>query len=229
MPTRRPDDDPNQTARPARGERLTPRQPLTRRNVVPSFSESIGSFVLEVAKVVIISLAIIVPVRYFLIQPFYVKGASMEPNFYDNEYLVVDEISYRLSHPDRGDVVVIRNPKHESDFLIKRVVGLPGEQVEIMNGEVTILNTEFPSGVMLDESEYLGPKVKTNSTVDVTLGDNEFFVLGDNRDSSLDSRYFGPITRRDIVGRAWIRAWPVNRLSLFSTPKYPEGGTKNDQ
>lgn len=229
MPIRRSDDDPKQTARPARGERLTPRQSLTRRNVVPSFSESIGSFVLEVAKVVIISLAIIIPVRYFLIQPFYVKGASMEPNFYDNEYLVVDEISYRLSPPNRGDVVVIRNPKHESDFLIKRVVGLPGERVEIMNGEVTVFNTAFPSGVTLDENAYLELKVRTSSTVDVTLSDDEFFVLGDNRDSSLDSRYFGAITRREIVGRAWIRAWPVNRLSLFSTPKYPEGGTKNNQ
>ncbi len=100
---------------------------------MPSFSESVSSFVVEVAKVVIISLAIIIPVRYFLIQPFYVKGASMEPNFHDNEYLVVDEVSYRFRQPARGDVVVIRRPRQDLDFLIKRVVGLPGERVEILN------------------------------------------------------------------------------------------------
>lgn len=199
---------------------------ISRRRVIPSFTESVAAFVVEVAKVVIISLAIIIPVRYFLIQPFYVKGASMEPNFYDNEYLVVDELSYRVSHPNRGDVIVIRSPRNESDFLIKRVIGLPGERVDIMNGEVNIFNDAFPSGITLDESAYLDARVKTNGTFDVTLGDNEYFVLGDNRDSSLDSRYFGSITRREIIGRAWVRAWPVNKISVFSTPKYPEGGTR---
>jgi signal peptidase I len=187
---------------------------------MPTFRESVGSFLLEVTKVVIISLAIIIPIRYFLIQPFYVKGASMEPNFYDNEYLVVDEISYRFHNPKRGDVVVIRNPRHESDFLIKRVVALPGERIEIMNGYVTINNTAAPSGMTLTEP-YLDQSVRTTGTVNnLTLASNEYYVLGDNRESSLDSRYFGPVVRRDIIGRTWIRAWPVSRIRAFSTPAY---------
>ncbi|MBI4090256.1 MAG: signal peptidase I [Candidatus Kerfeldbacteria bacterium] len=197
-----------------------PRPPLRRRSIVPSFSESAASFIIEVAKVVVISLAIIIPVRYFLIQPFYVKGASMEPNFFDNEYLVVDEISYRFSQPKRGDVVVLRNPRHESDFFIKRIVGLPGERVEIINGEVNMYNADFPNGITLDESEYLPPDTRTTGTVDQTLGDGEYFVLGDNRESSLDSRFFGAVTRREIIGRTWIRAWPVNRLQILPRPAY---------
>lgn len=197
-----------------------PRQSLRRQSVVPSFSESAASFIIEVAKVVVISLAIIVPVRYFLIQPFYVKGASMEPNFFDNEYLVVDEISYRLSDPQRGDVVVLRNPRHESDFFIKRIIGLPGERLEIINREINVYNAAYPNGITLDESEYLSSDTRTNGTVDQTLGDNEYFVLGDNRESSLDSRFFGPVVRREIVGRTWIRAWPVNRLQILHRPAY---------
>lgn len=197
------------------------RSTMGRQQIVPSFSESVVSFIVEVAKVVIISLAIIIPIRYFLIQPFYVKGASMEPNFFDNEYLVVDEISYRFGEPHRGDVVVLRNPRHESDFFIKRVVGLPGERIVITNSTVTIYNTEHPSGTLLDESAYLTPAVRTSGDEDVTLRSNELFVLGDNRESSLDSRYFGPITRKEIVGRTWIRAWPVNRMTVFSAPSYP--------
>ncbi|MFH0829181.1 MAG: signal peptidase I [Candidatus Kerfeldbacteria bacterium] len=197
------------------------RTTMGRQQIVPSFSESVVSFIVEVAKVVIISLAIIIPIRYFLIQPFYVKGASMEPNFFDNEYLVVDEISYRFGEPHRGDVVVLRNPRHESDFFIKRVIGLPGERVVITNSTVSIYSTEHPSGKALDESAYLASTVRTSGEEDVTLGPNEYFVLGDNRESSLDSRYFGPITRKEIVGRTWIRAWPVNRMAVFRAPEYP--------
>ncbi len=204
------------------------RAPLSsRRNVVPTFSESVGSFIVEVAKVVIIALAIIIPVRYFLIQPFYVKGASMEPNFYDKEYLVVDEISYRFGSPERGDVVVLRNPRHESDFFIKRVVGLPNERVEVINGEVNIYNQDFPTGLTLDESAYLPAGVKTVGTIDVTLARDQYFVLGDNRESSLDSRYFGAVQRREIVGRAWIRAWPVTRAKIFKTPDYTPAPSLN--
>ncbi|MBI4426808.1 MAG: signal peptidase I [Candidatus Kerfeldbacteria bacterium] len=197
-----------------------PGPPLGRRSVVPSFSESAASFIVEVAKVVVISLAIIIPVRYFLIQPFYVKGASMEPNFYDNEYLVVDEISYRFSEPKRGDVVVLRNPRHESDFFIKRIIGLPGERVEIINGEVNIYNRADLNGFTLAESAYLPPGTRTSGTVDQALGAAEYFVLGDNRESSLDSRFFGSVVRREIVGKTWIRAWPVNRLQVFRRPAY---------
>lgn len=211
--------------KPAPRSRMTlnpikPRPTPAKEELVPGFAESATSFVVEVAKVVIISLAIIIPVRYFLIQPFYVKGASMEPNFYDNQYLVVDELSYRFHTPHRGDVIVLRKPQLESDFLIKRVIGLPGERIQIANGVVTIFNSQFPGGIVLDESSYLDTSVKTNGSVDVKLGTDEYYVLGDNREASLDSRYFGPVTRREIIGRTWIRAWPLNTVTMFKTPSY---------
>src|SRR3989339_2004483 len=97
-------------------------------------------FVLEVVQIVIISAAIIIPIRYFLIQPFYVKGASMEPNFYDHEYLIIDEISYRFHEPQRGDIVVFRYPDDPSQFFIKRLIGLPSEIIKINDGKITIIN-----------------------------------------------------------------------------------------
>src|SRR5665811_1655226 len=97
-------------------------------------------FVWEIVKVVSISLAIILPVRYYLIQPFYVKGASMEPNFHDQEYLIVDEISYRFKAPERGQVIVFRYPRNPQEYFIKRVIGLPNEDVQIRDGQVVIYN-----------------------------------------------------------------------------------------
>ena len=118
------------------------------------------SFIFELLKIVIISLVIIIPVRYFLIQPFYVKGASMEPNFYDREYLIIDEISYRFNEPRRGDIVVFRYPKDPQEFFIKRVIALPGESVQIKDGKVTIFNAVNPEGFVLRE-DYLQAEVKT--------------------------------------------------------------------
>lgn len=171
-------------------------------------------FIWEVAKVVAISLAIIIPVRYFLIQPFYVKGASMEPNFHNYEYLIIDEISYRFDSPARGDVVVLRNPRQDSQFFIKRVIGLPGEVVEIKERGV------YVNGEKLDESAYLADDVETFGNQEVQLHDNQYFVMGDNRNESLDSRIFGPISPDRIVGRAWLRAWPFNRFDHFSSVVY---------
>lgn len=188
--------------------------------LLPSFSQSAGAFIVEVVKVVVISLAIIIPVRYFLIQPFYVKGASMEPNFHDNEYLIIDELSYRLGEPKRGDVVVLRNPNRPSEFFIKRVIGLPNERVIIERGQVHIANARFPNGEPIDESSYLAPDVVTSGSVDVRLGDREYFVLGDNRSSSLDSRQFGVVDRRKLIGRTWIRAWPLRKATVFEAVSY---------
>ncbi len=181
---------------------------------------TLTSRVLEVAgellHIVIISLAIIVPVRYFLIQPFYVKGASMEPNFHDHEYLIIDEIGYRFREPARGEIVVFRYPNDPREYFIKRVIGLPGERVKVSNGKVTVYNEEYPDGKTLDERSYLG-NVATSGEIDRRLGPGEYFVLGDNRGASLDSRIFGPVPRKDIVGRVWFRGWPLDRLKFFPT------------
>jgi signal peptidase I len=176
-------------------------------------------FLFELLQIAAISLAIIIPVRYFLIQPFYVKGASMEPNFFDHEYLIIDELSFRLRSPERGEIVVFRYPNDPRQFFIKRVVGLPGETVEIAEGVVKIFNDGFPNGFILPEDEYLRSEfTSTNRTM--TLKENEYFVLGDNRASSLDSRFFGPVHEDGIVGRVWLRGWPLDRWKIFEKPAY---------
>ena len=179
---------------------------------------AVASFFVEVIQIVLLSSAIIIPIRYFLIQPFYVKGASMEPNFYDHEYLIIDELSYRFREPVRGEIIVFRYPRDPSQFFIKRVIGLPGETIEVTGGHVTIYNTAHPNGLMLEE-EYLGDE-QTNGKEQVTLGENEYFVFGDNRDASLDSRSFGPVTRKDFIGRVWVRGLPFSRIGTFDIPDY---------
>lgn len=175
--------------------------------------------VLEVVQVLAISLALIIPIRFFLIQPFYVQGASMEPNFFDHEYLVIDELSYRLHPPKRGDVTVFKYPNNTKEYFIKRVIGLPGETVEISNGKVKIFNDKHPNGAMLDETSYLDQDFTANSQT-VTLKPNEYFVLGDNRSSSLDSRFFGPVNSSYLVGRVWLRGFPFDRWKHFTSFDY---------
>ena len=179
----------------------------------------IKEFFWETIKVIIISLVIIIPVRYFLIQPFYVKGASMEPNFYDHEYLIIDEISYRLDKPQRGDVVVFRPPNNPSQFYIKRIIGLPGETIKIEQGKIIIINPENPQGFQLSEQIYL-PNTQTQGSQQVTLGPDQYYLLGDNRSSSLDSRIFGPVKKDNIIGRVWIRGWPFSRITVFNDQSY---------
>ena len=167
------------------------------------------NFTWEILKIVIISLAIIIPIRYFLIQPFFVNGASMEPNFLNGDYLIIDEISYRFEAPQRGDVIIFRYPLDPSQFFIKRVIGLPGEKVKVINDSV------FINGKPLDESKYL-QGVDTAGNVEVTLEGDEYFVLGDNRQASSDSRRWGEVNEKFIIGRAWLRAWPFNRLGAVN-------------
>ncbi len=185
----------------------------------PSPKKAALGFLFELIQVLAISLAIIIPVRYFLVQPFYVKGASMEPNFFDHEYLIIDELSYRFHTPSRGDIVVLRYPNDQKQYFIKRIIGLPGETIEIAGGQIKIFNDAHPNGEVLDERAYLDQEF-TATTRTVTLKPNEFYVLGDNRVASLDSRYFGPVVRDLIVGRVWLRGWPLDRWKIFQNPNY---------
>jgi signal peptidase I len=182
----------------------------------PSFLSRTLAFLGELLHVAIISLAIIVPVRVFLIQPFYVKGASMEPNFFDHEYLIINEIGYRMGDPARGDIVVFRYPNDPRQFFIKRIVALPGERVTISGGEITIHNSETPEGFKLDESGYLSPTI-TQGEKDVLLGAGEYYLLGDNRSASLDSRIFGPVPESHLIGKVWIRGWPPERVKVYDS------------
>ena len=179
-------------------------------------------FVWEIVKVVSISLAIILPVRYYLIQPFYVKGASMEPNFHDHEYLVIDEISYRFNPPERGQVIVFRYPRNPQEYFIKRVIALPGEDVQMKDGNVIIYNDTNPDGMTLNEA-YLPTGLETadNNGAKIKIGDNEYFVLGDNRGASKDSRSFGAVDKTFITGKVLFRGWPLSKITVFNNSFWP--------
>jgi len=168
----------------------------------------------DLVKFALIALLIVVPVRIFIAQPFIVRGASMEPTFQNGEYLIVDQLSYRLGDPKRGDVIILRYPKDESVFFIKRVIGLPGETVEIVGDSITILPRNGTDPITLDES-YIPPERLQNEYGVYTLTDDEYFVMGDNRNESSDSRVWGPLPARDVVGRALVRLLPVTRINVL--------------
>lgn len=171
------------------------------------------SFIWSTLKLVVIALAITLPIRYFVIQPFFVLGASMEPTFHNGDYLIINEISYFVGQPSRGDVIVFRYPYNTKEYYIKRVIGLPGETIEIHSDRITIKNNEHPEGFALREA-YLPPEI-TGGDIVKTLGPDEYFVLGDNREASSDSRSWGPLKREFITGKVWIRAFPFDHAEAF--------------
>ncbi len=185
-----------------------------------SYTHELFAFIWETLKVVIISLAIIIPVRYFLVQPFFVKGASMEDTFHDSDYIMIDEISYRFRDPNRGDITVFRFPQDTSQFFIKRVIGLPSETIQVKDNTVTIYNKEHPQGFVLNEY-YLSDGQVTLGDLRIKLDDNEYFVMGDNRLRSSDSRSWGTLNRSLITGRVFFRAWPIAKFGRFEHITYP--------
>jgi len=168
-------------------------------------------------KTFILALAIVIPIRYFLFQPFVVNGASMEPNFKAGEYLLVDEISYKFRTPHRGEVVVFKYPKDPSYYYIKRVIGLPGETIEIQNNQVKIYNYENPEGMVLKEPYIQG---ETKDNLKMVLGKDEYFLMGDNREFSSDSRTFGPVEKKYIIGKAWIGIYYKKGIQLIRGVSY---------
>lgn len=173
----------------------------------------------EFVKVFVIAAAIILPIRLFLIQPFYVKGESMEPNFHEAEYLIIDKLTPNFAPYKRGEVVVFRYPRTERHYLIKRIIALPGEKVVIQNRTITIYNNEHPQGFALNEKTYT-PRPLRNETDSVELSSHEYYVLGDNRPVSLDSERFGPVDEDQIVGRVVFRGLPIDKISTFKPPTY---------
>ncbi len=170
----------------------------------------------EIIKILLISLVIVMPIRYFIVQPFIVRGASMDPTYHDGQYLIIDEVSYAVRSPQRGEVIVFHYPKDPKQFFIKRIIGLPGERVEITKGRVTIFNKENSEGKLLDEFYLTPPNHATYPEEDVTLSSTEYFLMGDNRDFSSDSRYWGPMDIKYMVGRTFLRAWPLNSFGLLN-------------
>ncbi len=177
-------------------------------------------YIWEVSKIVIVALLIVVPIRYFIFQPFFVRGQSMEPNFYNGDYLIVDELSYQFGAPKRGDVVVFKYPNDITQRYIKRIIGLPGETVAVNSGKVFIYQDGLPAA--LDELAYLPPNTQTQGNIKLTMSKDEYFVLGDNRPLSADSRTWGALPEKDVIGRVFFRAWPFSALAKVELPAYGE-------
>ncbi len=166
----------------------------------------------DLVKFAAIALLVVIPIRTFIAQPFIVSGSSMVPTFENRQYLIVDEISYRFNDPKRGDVIVFKYPKDTSLYFIKRIIGLPGETVHIEGSTITIKNKENPEGFVLDET-YV--KNKSENKIDITLAPDEYYVMGDNRSASSDSRVWGTLPRKLIVGRAYVRLFPFSAIGIL--------------
>lgn len=166
----------------------------------------------EIIKFAALALVIVIPIRMFVGQPFIVSGESMSPTFENANYLIVDELSYHFHEPVRGDVIVFRYPKDTSKFFIKRVIGLPGETVKIAGNTITVINTAHPEGFTLDE-EYV--KHPSDNTLTREVGTDELFVMGDNRSGSSDSRVWGNLPEKDIIGRVFVRLFPLKDISYL--------------
>jgi signal peptidase I len=170
-------------------------------------------FIVEIFRFAILALIIVIPFRMFIAQPFIVSGASMSPTFETGQYLIVDQLSYHLELPARGDVIVFRFPEDTTKFFIKRLIGLPGETVVIRGKEVTIHDASGHDTLLTEP--YINSFNLKDDFITVTLGPNEYFVMGDNRGASSDSRIWGAVPSKLIVGRAFARLLPIQEISLF--------------
>jgi len=166
----------------------------------------------ELLRFAIIALAIVIPVRLFIAEPFVVSGSSMVPTFSDGDYLIVDKVSYVLTDLKRDDVVVFKYPNDPKKFFIKRVIALPNETIDIKGSEITITNEEHKDGFNLDQ-----PFVKniSNGNTHYELKSDEYFVMGDNRPASSDSRSWGPLRREFITGKAFLRLLPIKNIDIL--------------
>jgi signal peptidase I len=175
-------------------------------------------FFWETIKVVAVALLIVIPIRYFLFQPFVVSGQSMEPNYSNGDYLIVEALSYRIREPQRGEVIVFYYPENPSFRHIKRIIGLPKERIVIEKDKIRIIKEDGDS-FFLNESKYLDyfQSIEKN---EIELGEEEYFVMGDNRDASFDSRRWGALPKNYIIGKTVIKIFPLSHFEIINAPSY---------
>jgi signal peptidase I len=173
------------------------------------------SILREIVETVLLTLLIFLAIRT-LIQNFRIEGVSMEPNLHDGQYLIINKLAYYLHPPERGDIVVFHYPRNPRRDFIKRAIGLPGEKVEVKGERIFINDEELEEPYALHTGNYVwGPQ---------TLAEDQYFVLGDNRNSSSDSHNWGTLSGDVIVGKAWISYWPPKYLGLV--PHYSYAATE---
>ena len=169
-------------------------------------------------QIIVIALAAAFFVRYFIAQPFLVSGASMEPSFHDGNFLIVDELTYRLKEPERGDVIVFKYPGNEKEYFIKRIIGIPGETI-VTSGDVITITAQDGTMTTLVEP-YIKPDLRIAENKSVTLSEKEYFVMGDNRGNSFDSRSWGPLNQKEITGLVRLRVFPFNEFGITPDVTY---------
>ncbi len=180
-------------------------------NTNKSLFEAFKSIVTTILMVLIV----VIPIRMYIGKPFLVNGSSMDPSFETWDYLIVDVFTYKFLHdPQRGDVIVFKAPIANNKFFIKRIIALPGETIDIKNGKVTIYNDSHPEGMLLEEP-YVSEANQAHNSLKMSMGHDEYFVMGDNRAGSFDSRFWGPLKKDNIVGRAFLRLYPLNEVGFF--------------
>jgi signal peptidase I len=181
--------------------------------------KKLGSFFMDILEVVVFAIAIFLFVYLLILQPHKIRGTSMEPNFPNGEYLLTDKLSYRFGGADRGDVVVFEPPGSDGDEFIKRIIGLPGERIMLQNGKLFINGQELIEDYLPDNLiTQAGPFLSEG--VEITIPTDRYFVLGDNRNASSDSRVWGFVSKSKITGRAWVVYWPMSSAGLIEKPAY---------
>lgn len=184
-----------------------------------AFIVHIFNFFMDFLETSVVALSIFVVVYLFLIQPHEIKGNSMEPNFHNNEYILTDKISYRFKDPKRGDVIIFKAPRNPDVDYIKRIIGLPKERIKIQKGHVYI-NGEILNEPYLTDKTLVLPGSSLQEGVEITIPEGYYFVMGDNRPHSSDSREFGPIPNNLIIGHAFVRYWPITQMGIVSSTSY---------
>lgn len=188
-------------------------------NILSVLSKKVVAFFFDFLETIVVALSIFVVVYLFLFQPHEIKGNSMEPNFHNNQYILTDKISYRFREPQRGEVIIFKAPGNPDVDYIKRIIGLPGDRVKVLNGKVYVNDQQLPE-TYLAESTPLLPASTMQEGIPITVPEGELFVMGDNRPHSSDSREFGPIPTSSIIGKAFLRYWPINQFTIVSKAEY---------
>lgn len=179
----------------------------------------LGGFFFDIIQVVVFAVALFLFMYLLLFQPHKIKGDSMQPNYPDGEYLLTDKVTYRFNEPKRGDVVVFAAPTENGDEYIKRIIGLPSETVSIQNGKVYI-NDKLLEENYLSSTQYTSGGAFLGNNSSVTVPNSEYFVLGDNRPYSSDSRSWGFVPKNKITGRAWFIYWPLSKIGNVTKVEY---------
>jgi signal peptidase I len=178
------------------------------------FADKLKSNLIELIEFIAIVLAILISIRFFAAEPHKVSGLSMVPNFHDADYIITNKLMTRFSEPQRGEVIILQNPKNTDVVFIKRIIGLPRDTIKLLNGKVylngnELTETYLPEGLLTYPQDFL------REDEEFTVPEDNYFVLGDNRGNSSDSRSFGPIKKELIVGQAWLRYWPLQTFKFI--------------